>query len=163
MKDEFKSVYFKYFQPMCRLAKFYCGDAQLAQDIVQQIFTGLWERGIDFKTIDSVEAYLMRSVRNKVITDQSRRNVTTELKEETSQTNTNVIEQIEARETRQRLDSLIARLPEKRQIIFKMSRFDQMTYKQIASSLDISVKTVENQMLSALKFLRSEFFDSKNQ
>ena len=142
---------------------FYCGDTQAAQDIVQQIFTNLWERGVNFETIDSVEAYLMRSVRNKVITDQSKRKVTTDLSEETSQTNFGVVEQLEARETKQRLDSLISRLPEKRQIIFKMSRFDQMTYKQIAGSLDISIKTVENQMIAALKFLRNEFFDSENQ
>jgi len=148
---------------MCRLAKFYCGDTQAAQDVVQQIFTNLWERGVNFETIDSVEAYLMRSVRNKVITDQSKRKVTTDLSEETSQTNFGVVEQLEARETKQRLDSLISRLPEKRQIIFKMSRFDQMTYKQIAGSLDISIKTVENQMIAALKFLRNEFFDSENQ
>ena len=148
---------------MCRLAKFYCGDTQAAQDIVQQIFTNLWERGVNFETIDSVEAYLMRSVRNKVITDQSKRKVTTDLSEETSQTNLGVVEQLEARETKQRLDSLISRLPEKRQIIFKMSRFDQMTYKQIAESLDISIKTVENQMIAALKFLRNEFFKSENQ
>lgn len=148
---------------MCRLAKFYCGDTQAAQDIVQQIFTNLWERGVNFGTIDSVEAYLMRSVRNKVITDQSKRKVTTDLSEETSQTNFGVVEQLEARETKQRLDSLISRLPEKRQIIFKMSRFDQMTYKQIAESLDISIKTVENQMIAALKFLRNEFFKSENQ
>lgn len=142
---------------------FYCGDTQAAQDIVQQIFTNLWERGVNFETIDSVEAYLMRSVRNKVITDQSKRKVTTDLSEETSQTNFGVVEQLEARETKQRLDSLISRLPEKRQIIFKMSRFDQMTYKQIAESLDISIKTVENQMIAALKFLRNEFFQSENQ
>jgi len=148
---------------MCRLAKFYCGDTQAAQDVVQQIFTNLWERGVNFETIDSVEAYLMRSVRNKVITDQSKRKVTTDLSEETSQTNFGAVEQLEARETKQRLDSLISRLPEKRQIIFKMSRFDQMTYKQIAGSLDISIKTVENQMIAALKFLRNEFFDSENQ
>ena len=142
---------------------FYCGDTQAAQDVVQQIFTNLWERGVNFETIDSVEAYLMRSVRNKVITDQSKRKVTTDLSEETSQTNFGAVEQLEARETKQRLDSLISRLPEKRQIIFKMSRFDQMTYKQIAGSLDISIKTVENQMIAALKFLRNEFFDSENQ
>ena len=163
MKDEFKSVYFKYFQPMCRLAKFYCGDSQTAQDVVQQIFTNLLERGVNFETIDSVEAYLMRSVRNKVITDQSKHKVTTDLSEESSQTNFGAVEQLEARETKQRLDSLISRLPEKRQIIFKMSRFDQMTYKQIAESLDISIKTVENQMIAALKFLRNEFFQSENQ
>jgi len=148
---------------MCRLAKFYCGDSQTAQDVVQQIFTNLLERGVNFETIDSVEAYLMRSVRNKVITDQSKHKVTTDLSEESSQTNFGAVEQLEARETKQRLDSLISRLPEKRQIIFKMSRFDQMTYKQIAGSLDISIKTVENQMIAALKFLRNEFFDSENQ
>lgn len=148
---------------MCRLAKFYCGDSQTAQDVVQQIFTNLLERGVNFETIDSVEAYLMRSVRNKVITDQSNRKVTTALSEESSQTNIGAVEQLEARETKQRLDSLISRLPEKRQIIFKMSRFDQMTYKQIAESLDISIKTVENQMIAALRFLRNEFFNSENQ
>jgi RNA polymerase sigma-70 factor (ECF subfamily) len=50
----------------------------------------------------------------------------------------------------------VAALPSRAQIIFRMSRYDHLTYKEIAAILNISVKTVETQMGRALKSLRRQ-------
>jgi RNA polymerase sigma-70 factor, ECF subfamily len=62
-------------------------------------------------------------------------------------------------ELEQKIREAIDRLPMERRKVFIMSRYDSMTYNQIAEKLGISVKTVENQMGKALKTLREELSD----
>ena len=60
---------------------------------------------------------------------------------------------------KQRLEKAIADLPEQCRLIFKMSRFEELKYREIADQLGISIKTVENQMGKALKVLRFKMAD----
>jgi RNA polymerase sigma-70 factor (ECF subfamily) len=55
----------------------------------------------------------------------------------------------------QYITELVNQLPDRRKIIFIKSRFDRLSIKEISEELNISHKTVENQLTSALKFLRS--------
>ena len=57
-------------------------------------------------------------------------------------------------ELQERVTAAIDSLPPKCRTIFQLSRFEELTYREIAERLDISVKTVENQMSKALKVLR---------
>jgi RNA polymerase sigma-70 factor, ECF subfamily len=57
---------------------------------------------------------------------------------------------------RMRISRAIEKLPEQCRLIFRLSRFDEMKYAEIAAHLNISVKTVENQMGKALRILREE-------
>jgi RNA polymerase sigma-70 factor (ECF subfamily) len=61
------------------------------------------------------------------------------------------------RETKQQLDAILNSLPPKCKQIFMMSRIDEMKNKDIADLLDISIKTVENQMTKALKIFKENF------
>lgn len=54
------------------------------------------------------------------------------------------------------IDGLIDSLPEKRKLIFQMSRFDELSYKEIAEILTISESTVKNQMIKAIRFLNTQ-------
>jgi RNA polymerase sigma-70 factor (ECF subfamily) len=62
-------------------------------------------------------------------------------------------------ELEQQLAIAIGKLPEQCRIIFKMSRFDELKYQEIADQLGLSVKTIENQIGKALKILRIELAD----
>ena len=62
----------------------------------------------------------------------------------------------ERRELQERISRAIEKLPEQCRLIFRLSRFDEMKYAEIAAHLNISVKTVENQMGKALRILREE-------
>jgi RNA polymerase sigma-70 factor (ECF subfamily) len=59
----------------------------------------------------------------------------------------------------QRIEKALLNLPEQCRLIFQMSRFRQLKYREIADVLNISVKTVENQMGKALKIMRSNLAD----
>ena len=64
-----------------------------------------------------------------------------------------------ARELEKKIHSALNELPEQCRTIFQMSRFDELKYREIADKLGISVKTVENQMGKALKFMRARLAD----
>ncbi|MEO0731220.1 MAG: sigma-70 family RNA polymerase sigma factor, partial [Bacteroidota bacterium] len=61
---------------------------------------------------------------------------------------------LETSELRQRIHRAIDRLPERCRLVFTMSKLEDMSHRDIADSLDISTKTVENQMTRAYRFLR---------
>ena len=67
-----------------------------------------------------------------------------------------VSSQIESMELEERIRGAIARLPERCRVIFELNRFEGLSYGNIAKQLDISIKTVENQMTKALKILREQ-------
>jgi RNA polymerase sigma-70 factor, ECF subfamily len=66
------------------------------------------------------------------------------------------------KELKQRVEQLVNALPPKRQYIFRLSREEDKSYKQIAALLDIAPKTVENQIGKALKFLKDKLYSSDN-
>jgi len=69
----------------------------------------------------------------------------------------NVQTKLEAKEAEQKIHALIDMLPTKCRQIFLMSRIYELSYKEIAQVLDITPKTVENQISIALKFLKEHF------
>jgi len=71
----------------------------------------------------------------------------------------NVIQELAADNLQQEIDAAIDSLPERCRLVFVLSRFEEMSYKQIAEQLDISIKTVENQISKALKSLRVALAD----
>lgn len=64
-----------------------------------------------------------------------------------------------AKDLDQKLQIALATLPEKSRIVFELSRFQEMKYKDIADTLDLSIKTVEGHMTKALRHLRIELID----
>ena len=64
-----------------------------------------------------------------------------------------------AMELQERIENIIDQLPPERKKIFKMSRHEELKYKEIGAKLNISVKTVEAQMSKALKYLRVHLSD----
>ena len=67
------------------------------------------------------------------------------------------LDHLEAKELSERITSVIDKLPTKCKQVFLLSRMHEMSYKEIAELMDISPKTVENQIGIALKFLRESF------
>ena len=74
------------------------------------------------------------------------------MKSETSDT----AGKVKLNEMQQKLHHALNKLPERCRAVFHLSRFEELKYKEIASQLDISIKTVETQMVKALKILRHE-------
>ena len=156
-----------YFGPLCQVAFRIVQNQQAAKDVVQDVFVRLWTNRERLHIQTSMLGYLKQSVTNASIDTQRRayeakkvrwdngQGPGSGLHEATIQTATAPVEDdVEAQETAALVDRAIGQLPERCRLIFILSRREGLSYKQIAEKLEISPKTVENQMSKALKMLR---------
>lgn len=154
----FEQVFRMHYKGMCGYAKKYLTDIDEAEETVQEVFSNYWHKKENLEITGSLEAYLYRAVRNSCLNHLKHLRIRTQyahaqekpLREEENRASDAVVEL----ELQQKIDDCIELLPAERQKIFKLSRFEGLKYQQIADQLGISVKTVENQMGKALKFLR---------
>jgi RNA polymerase sigma-70 factor, ECF subfamily len=155
----YERLFRSYYPRLCAYAATLIPDRDEAEEIVQTMFCRLWENrdGIDITA--SVQAYLFRSVRNASLNQIKKTQIRDAYKthnlEKLEQNPTYQPDFAVTSELSQRIEVAIADLPEQCRLIFKMSRFEEMKYKEIADHLGLSVKTVENQMGKALKIMRS--------
>lgn len=142
---------------MCRLANRIVNDRAGAEDIVQDVFLKVWNSRDNIQTDRSLEGYLYTATTNaslNYLDSLSRRNKFRQefrpaTEEKTSQN-------ISLKELQSEVQKALNRLPPKCKVIFVLSRFEELRYKQIAEHLNVSVKTVENQMGKALEIMREE-------
>ena len=130
---------------------------------MQEMFFNFWQKKEKLDINISIEAYLFRSVRNSClnylkhlkIREEHRLATNQELRKKEQEVHDNVV----ALELQEQIENVIDQLPPERKKIFKMSRYEELKYKEIAEKLNLSVKTVEAQMGKALKHLRLHLAD----
>mgnify|MGYP003574954400 CR=1 FL=1 len=155
----FEALFQVNYQALCASSYRIVQDRDIAEDIVQDVFYRLWEKRDSLVITSSLKAYLFQSTINQSLNYIKK--YKNALKREDlygSETmdDINDVEQAMAlKEVNQRVEAAVKALPEACRMVFVLSRYDQLSYKEIASKLDISVKTVEGQMSKALKHLRS--------
>jgi len=138
-------------------ATHYTGDSHVAEEIVQQVFLRLWEKRDTITITGPVKAYLFSAIRNTAIS-QWRKDVVRSEKENGygKSKDTTVGAGEEVKELERLYRQALERLPERCREVFILSRQQHMKYAEIAEAMNISVKTVENQMGKALKILHEE-------
>ncbi len=149
----------KYYKYLCACVYKLIKDSTLAEDIVQEVFMELWKKREGLNINISIKAYLRRASINKTLNHIRAKKMNFEDESElliVPSRESSTQQEIEGGELKDQITKAIDKLPKKCRIIFSMSRYEEMTYKEIAASLDISVKTVENQISKALKLLKTE-------
>lgn len=147
----------QYYAYLCRSAYRILPDRQLVEDLAQEVFIELWRRRNRLRISTSLKAYLRRAAVNKALNYiRDHRKVFLEREEHLplSDPSPDARLQMEADELQELIDEAIDGLPERCRLVFILSRFEDMTYNEIAAQLGISVKTVENQISKALGLLR---------
>lgn len=158
--DDFQAyeiIFRRYYQELFRFAYNYLRDDAPAEEMAQEVFLYIWEKRQQIEIKTTLKTYLYSAIKNKCLNyikfELPRKN---ELEE--SHMQMLVTSQPEKRENDERLkkfiDRAIDQLPNKCRQVFVLSRSAGLTYEEIAEDMDISVKTVENQMSIALKKLR---------
>jgi RNA polymerase sigma-70 factor (family 1) len=155
----FEWVFNLYADKLVRYATTILKNTYEAEDIVQQLFVQLWAKRDGLNVTSSFKSYLYRAVHNSCLNKIKQHNV----KESYAQYYTHVADgtsgpasqEVEKKEVHSAIERAISDLPEQCRIIFEMSRVEQLKYQEIADKLELSVKTVENQMGKALKHMRS--------
>ena len=147
---------FRYnYRPLCLYALHYMGDADAAEDVVQESYASLWEKLQDGTAVLNRKAYLYMMVRNRCLDHLRKKGIPTEsLKPYDTY---GIIDDDDAQErsqTEARLWTAIDSLPEKCREVFIMSKRDGLKYEEIADELGLSVNTVRNQISKALKLIK---------
>jgi len=168
--EEFLNVLFRsYYSRLCSYALTFVKVPDIAEDIVQETFVKFWEERSSIRIEYSIKSYIFRSVHNNCINylkkgemlqrhyqsmaDEIIYHSETALRNFTSE----IIDELVSEELEAKLRSVLDDLPPQARKIFMMSRFDQLSYEEIAGSLKISVNTVKIQMKRALSKLRKIF------
>ena len=147
-----------YYTPLCSHAVRYVYSREVAEDIVSEVFMAFWKKAAHIHITTSFRAYLFMSVRNKCLT-YLRWEFKNEIAEELSDTTLVSMHMepdklVEFDELYQRIVKIVDGLPPQNQKVFLMSRFNGMSYQQIADKLQISRKAVEAHISKALGELR---------
>lgn len=157
-RSEFEVLFRSNYHSLCQTALRIIGNIAVAEDLVQDVFCKLWERQQQLKIESSLKAYLHKSVINQALNYHKKEQSTFKRNDiyasETYHPHNPTEQLIFSKETKHRIDLIINSLPEGCRRIFILSRFEKQSYKEIAENLNISVKTVENQIAKALKTLR---------
>ena len=150
-------IFRKYYTFLCRSVYRIISDTQITEDLAQEVFYELWKKRAQIKISSSLKAYLKRAALNKAlnyIRDQKIDFRNAPEKKGLMSKEANVVQELAADNLQQQIDQAIDSLPERCRLVFVLSRFEEMSYQQIADHLGISIKTVENQISKALKTLR---------
>ena len=153
----FDNLFRQYYRYLVVVAFRYLKDDHRAKDMVQEVFLDFWKRRDTIRIEQSIKAFLRRAVVNNCLSTL-RKNQRIDLKDSPD---TNIfslqdkVDQIyEYKELEEVVEAAVRSLPERCQLIFRMSRQENLSHKEIAEKLDISTKTIENQMTKALKIIR---------
>ncbi len=157
----FKHLFYQYVDSLERFIMYYIHDREKAQELVLDIFTYLWEHRENFEIRLTLKAYLFQAAKNKAFT-HIRDKKTSLYIEDTglSEPGANDHYELEVEELRCLIQEAVSILPEKCKAIFKQSREQNLTNKEIAAHMHISEKTVEGQITIALKKIKAFLGDS---
>ncbi len=157
----FDDIFDTYYAGLCVFANKYVEDIDLAEDIVQELFIKIWIKREQLNINNSLRSYLFQSVNNSCLNHLKHLKIRDNYKKHISSYKTDELhyDTLVEKELNLRIYNSIESLPEKRKIIFKLSRFGGLKYKEIAEKRKISIKTVKVQIGKALKTLRHDLRD----
>jgi len=156
-EKEFEVLFKKQFASLCNLAFTLVKNSDIAKDVVQQVFIKLWHKKQEISIQTSIEAYLYRMVINTALNQIEKDKKYTRLDDHPAELmnhETKNLEDNTNEEREKKVRDAIDELPRQCQTVFYLSRFGDLSNKEIAIKLGISVKAVEKHITIALKSLR---------
>ena len=148
-----------YHQPLCLYIYTLSNDYELAQDIVQNVFIKIWEERKRIHSIKSIKSYLYKSVYNRLLNQWRKDKRMLAIEEKHLEALTQIIES-ENEDFLQKQIKLVTleiqKLPPRCKETFLLSKQDGLTNIEIANFMNVSLRTVENQMNKAFRILRKK-------
>ena len=147
----------KYSDAVYRAAMHNSRCAADAEDVVQEVFVKVWETRDFLRADDNFKGYLFIITRN-LIFNQFRKSFNENAYKLTvlsaAMDYYDMEDELSAADLKEFIKRMVGELPPRQQEVFKMSRDEHLTYKEIATRLNISEKTVERHINEAIKFLK---------
>jgi len=154
-KSALKELFDLHYLSVCQTIHKFVRDHAQTEDLAQALFIRLWEKRTQLEIESSLAGYLRKMAVNEAVGYLRRKKLHEDesvLEQET--TGETVEQEYLQQELTEQVQEAVDALPPRCRTIFQLSRYEQLTYREIADQMDISVKTVENQMGKALKHMR---------
>jgi RNA polymerase sigma-70 factor (family 1) len=150
------TIYQQFWQPLFISAYNIIKDKNACEDIIQEIFLQLWLKREGLQIKQSLKGYLFAATRYQVFRyikkTPARQDLFDQLEERSAASSPD--HTLLQKELAQQINKLVCDLPEKCQQIYRLSREEYLSHKEIAERLNVSTKTVENQLTIALRRMR---------
>ena len=158
-KSAFKLLYDRYSKKIYFFSLKYLGNNVEAEELVQSVFINVWENRGSLDPDNSVKGYIYKAAVNYIYNYLKKKSIHTKFIEsqmrESEIQSENLYEEVFLHDLEKSIDTAVDTLPAQQQRIFRLSRYDGLKYQEIAARLDISVRTVENQINRALKAIKT--------
>lgn len=157
VRKQFEADFTRYYRPLCLFALHYTQSHEAAEDIVQQLFTEIWERiRQDRFDVAALKPYLYTAVKNRCLKWLAKQQTVSLQESDSASLSEEEADQVAEAEREDALWRWIDELPAECRRVFLLAKQQQLSYKEIARQLQISEKTVENHIGKALKRLREK-------
>lgn len=158
-EEAFEMLYNRHWEKLLTAAYHRTGSMETAKELVQDVFANLWRRRNRLNIKTTFAAYIFSAMKYTVL-DHIRSQAVKEryvkaIKKTAQETDNATLDFIAYKELNTLLEKEVNKLPEKCRMVFRLSRMEHYSTKEIAEKLQISPKTVENQLTKALKVLRT--------
>lgn len=144
----------------------YTHDKDTASDVVQDVFTDLWQMRERIDPAKSIKAFLYKSVKNRAlnqIRDYSKKTTFLDTKKIYVKQDTGMPNSDNYKQLSEKIDEWITLLPDRQREAFELSRFEGLDHEEIAEVMAVSENTVNNHIVSALKKLRAYYDQYQNE
>jgi RNA polymerase sigma-70 factor (family 1) len=157
----FRRLFDLYYAPLVQYSTYITGSLSLSEEIVSEVFVNVWKNRLKLTGIKNFKGYIYTSAKYKTIDyiRQSKNLIFFSVEKHDFEEYIvldNPEDKFIEEEMTNRLDAAILKLPGKCRMIYRLVKEEQMKYREVAELLDISPKTVENQMIIAMKKIRAE-------
>jgi RNA polymerase sigma-70 factor (ECF subfamily) len=164
--NAFNILFKRYFNKLYQYARRHTQNNELAEELVMDLMLWLWTKRDTVKLEGDISAYLFKAIKNAIY-NHFRKKVlemdSIDIHPEGSFMASDATDgAISMKELRSKYNDHINELSPQRQKIFLMSREENLSYKQIALKLNLSVKTVENHIAASIKHLKENFKEYAN-
>lgn len=160
-ESAFTTLYKMYWAKVHNFSRLYLTSPIEVEEVIQEVFVKLWEARIFIKEDESFKGFLFIITRN-IIFNQFRKSFNENAYKMTVLNSVDesydIEEEMDTADLRVYINKLIEELPPRQQEVFRLSREQHLSYKEIALQLDITEKTVERHINEALKFLRKNVY-----
>lgn len=152
----YKEIFFLYYTPLIKFAETFVHDRQSAEEIVSDVMMKIWEKRKDIQSISNLRVYLYVSTKNaslNFLAKQKKVEILSieHLNLDFQSADLNPEQLMITAEMVRRINNAVNQLPPRCKLVFKLVKEDGLPYKEVADILDISIKTIDNQLAIALR------------
>ncbi len=156
----YKKLFLLFFLPLNSFSYSIIKSNESAEEVVSDVFIEIWARRKQLMEIENLKMYLYTSVRNASLRQMQKIQKTKTLSLDDlditfASADLNAADSIISKELVSKIETTIEQLPPQCKIIYKLAKEDRLKYKDIGELLSISVKTIDNQIATALKKIAS--------